>query len=134
MTTMYTVFGTVKSEGQPDVRVDEDVDIPDAELTDGVHHVQLVTSHGDDPQDAFIRAAATTLQAAEEAYDRLFHAVKLIVPWLWGGDVPTVRVEVLDNGEEIGRIEVPMDLVGWTRKAIPNDDIEVLGIRGMVLR
>jgi hypothetical protein len=131
MTTMYTVFGCLKSEDQPEVRVD-DVDVPDAELTDGIQHAQVAMTYGDDPEDAFLRVAAVDLQAAKDAYDRLFHAVKLILPWLWGGPTPTVRVELTDAGEELLRLEIPMDLVGWLRKDALDEG--GLGLRGMVMR
>lgn len=131
MTTMYTVFGCLNTDDQPQVRVDDDVDIPDAELTDGVQHVHVeFTTHGDDTQDAFLRVAAVDLQAAQDVYDRLFHAVKLVLPWLWGGDVPTVRVEVTDGGSS-AFAQVPFDLVGWTKHVSLHGRVQV---RGMVIR
>jgi hypothetical protein len=137
MVDQITVFGRLTSEDQPRIRSDVRRAIPDAELHNGVARVRVQT-YGDDPSDVFIEVTGADESACLDAYDRTFHAVKLILPWLWGGETPTVRAELTVNGEEAGRIDVPMDLVGWTRQplhaASERFGTEAMTLRGMVLR
>lgn len=139
MTTMYTVFGTLNGDEQPQVRVD-DVEVVQAELTDGVHHVGAeFTSHGDDAGDAFLRVAGIDEAACADAYDRLFHMLKLVLPTVWGAPTPTVRVELVHGQDELGRIDVEMNLVGWTRRGLEHAAQELgcssdIALRGMVIR
>lgn len=84
---MWTAFGMVGGGLRPDDEVNmrcesTDEPYPEAELTDGVAHIEIHCS-GDTPRHAFLKVVATTESRAAEVWKHVAESAPMTLAGWW---------------------------------------------------